>query len=276
MLQDQYVQVGSVNTCYWSAGGQGIPVLLLHGLGGCKENWRCNIESLAKSHRVSAVDLPGFGLSEKPPVRYSSAYFTQFMCDWMDQMDVARATLIGNSLGGGIALNLTIQHPERVDKLVLVDSGGLGKGITPLLPLSTLPLLGDLLVRPSRWHSRRVRRSCLHNPHLIDEQEVELHYQRSILPGALAALRSATQEFVDLGGVRDSVVRSIVDRLPTIAVPTLIIWGRQDRVLPVSEAQMASERIPHAELMIFEECGHVPQIECADKFNAAVLEFLDE
>ncbi len=274
VLQDHYVKVGPINTCYWSLGSEGTAVLLLHGLGGCKENWRCNISSLAGSHQVYAVDLVGFGLTDKPLATYSLPYFTQFIHDLMDALNIARASLIGNSLGAGIALNYVLHHPDRVNKLVLVDSGGLGKACHPMLRLMTLPILGELLKRPGRQGARQVGQLCFHNPQLIAEEDVELHYQRSLLPGAQAALLSTARALIDLGGARDSVVRPIVDGLHTIAAPTLIIWGKEDRVLPVSHAQVAKEHIPNAQILVFEQCGHTPQMECPDKFNAAVLGFL--
>ncbi len=274
MLQDQYVKVGSINTCYWSLGDKGTVVLLLHGLGGCKENWRCNISSLAGSHQVYAVDLVGSGLTDKPSVTYSLTYFAQFIHDFMNELNIARASLIGNSLGGAIALYYALHHPDRIDKLVLVDSGGLGKACHPMLRLVTLPIVGELLKRPGRRDARRVAQLCFYNPLLIADEDVELQYQRSLLPGAKEAILSIVRAAIDLRGVRESLVRPIVDGLRTITAPTLIVWGKEDRVLPVAQAQVAKEHIPNAQVLILDHCGHVPQKECPDRFNQAVLEFL--
>lgn len=276
MLQDQYVKVGSINTCYWSMGREGTVVLLLHGLGGSKENWRCNIQSLAGSHQVYAVDLVGFGLTDKPSASHSPAYFTQFIDDLMTALNIARATLIGNSLGGAIVLNYALHHSDRVDKLVLVDSALLGRACHPMLRLVTLPIVGELLKRPGRRDARQVAQACFYNPRLIADEDVEVYYQRSLLPGAKEALLSIVRASVDVRGFRESLVRPIVDSLRTITTPTLIIWGKEDRVVPVSQAQVAKDKIPNAEILIFEQCGHTPQMECPDKFNAAVLEFLAE
>ncbi len=274
-MQDQFLQVGSVRTCYWSAGTAGPPVLLLHPMGACKEHWQGTIPGLARSHRVYAVDLPGFGLTDKPPVSYSLPYFTQFICDLLSRLNLDHVDLIGASLGGAIAVSVAIQHPDRVNKLVLADIPGLGKAVHPMLRLGTIPILGDFLTRPSRQNSRMVEKSCIYNPQMIDEQRIELGYQRSILPGAQAALASTSRALMNVRGVRDSVIRPIVDGLATITAPTLIIWGENDPVVPVALAQVAKERIPHSELLIFPQCGHVPYIDCLDKFNTAVSEFLD-
>ncbi len=276
VLQDQFVKVGSINTCYWSSGSEGSTVLLLHGLGASKENWRCSIGSLARSHRVYAVDLVGFGLTDKPSAPYSLAYFTQFIHDLMDKLDLARSSLIGNSLGGAIALKYALCHPNRVDKLVLADSGGLGRACHPFLRLVAFPLLYRISLRQGRRRARRTMQLCYHNPRLIADEDVQVMYQRLLLPGAQEALFTTTQAFIDFRGMRDSVVRPIVDHLHTIAAPTLIIWGKQDRVAPLALARVAQERIPNARLLVIEQCGHIPQLECPDEFNAAVLELLDK
>ncbi len=274
MLKDQFIKVGSINTCYWSAGSKGPAVLLLHGLGGAKENWKENLECLAKSYQVYALDLPGYGLTDKPSVTYTLPYFTQFLHDFMDRVNVARSSLVGNSLGGVIALDYTIHHPDRIDKLVLVDPACLGTACHPMLRLGTLPILGELSARPGRERSRRVARFVTYNPRLIPEERVEQHYRRSILPGAQEAFLSTARSFIDLRGFRKSVVQPLAEGLPTIAAPTLIIWGKEDRLVPVSQAEAAKERIPNVQLLIFEECGHAPQLEHPDQFNAAVSAFL--
>ena len=147
-VQDQYVQVGQYNTRFQTQGNGGSNVILIHGLGGYLEHWQQNIESLADRHRVYALDLVGFGRSDKPEADYCLPFFARFVRDFMDCQGIERATLVGNSLGGSIALQFAIDFPSRVEKLVLVDSAGLGKDVTIFLRLVTLPLLGERLTRP--------------------------------------------------------------------------------------------------------------------------------
>jgi 4,5:9,10-diseco-3-hydroxy-5,9,17-trioxoandrosta-1(10),2-diene-4-oate hydrolase len=128
-LQDQYIQIGSINTRYWSAGNQGDPIVLLHGGGSSIEVWSYNIQALAQHHRVFAFDMVGSGLSDKPGVPYSLEYQLQFLNTFLDTFDIQHTSLIGNSMGGSIALKFALQSPERVRKLGLVSSFGLGREI---------------------------------------------------------------------------------------------------------------------------------------------------
>ncbi len=127
--QDRYVQVGQINTRYWTEGDKGTTVILLHGIGSSVETWTYNISVLAQHHRVYAVDLVGAGRSDKPPATYSLTYLAQFVLGFMDAMSIECASLVGNSLGGGVALQFALNFPQKVEKLVLVNSLGLGKEI---------------------------------------------------------------------------------------------------------------------------------------------------
>jgi pimeloyl-ACP methyl ester carboxylesterase len=271
---DQYLMVGSTNTCYWSLGSNGSPIILIHGLGGFKEMWRSNISSLAGHHRVYAMDLIGFGLSEKPSIAYSLTLFTQFLCSFMEELNITQASLVGNSLGGAIALDFAIQYPDKVDKLVLVDSAGLGREIHPLFRLVSLPILGELLMRPSRRNARQGLQICFHNPGRMPDELVNIAYHRLTLPGAQEAELSSVRALYNFWGQRDDFVQHVVNSLHKISAPTLIIWGKEDRFLPVFHSEIARKRISNAQSVVFEHCGHTPQMECTEKFNDTILKFL--
>ena len=134
--EDQYIEVAGINTRFWSMGDEGSSVILIHGIGCYIEMWENNINVLSQNHRVYAIDLAGFGYSNKPAVPYSFPYFTQFVVDFMKTLNIERASLIGNSMGGGISLQIAIQFPDKVDKLVLVDSAGSRQGINGLASFS--------------------------------------------------------------------------------------------------------------------------------------------
>jgi len=131
--QDKYIKIGAINTRYWHQGDQGAPVILIHGLGVSADIWMHNIEALAQRYRVYVPDVIGFGKTDKPDTEYTAALFATFINDFMSALNIEKPTLIGNSLGGGIALQYTLLYPDKVDKLVLVDSAGLG--IDASLPL---------------------------------------------------------------------------------------------------------------------------------------------
>jgi pimeloyl-ACP methyl ester carboxylesterase len=272
--QDQYVKVGNINTRFWMVGDKGTAVLLLHGLGGSVENWVFNMEQLAQNHRVYAVDGVWFGRSDKPAGRITISQEVQFIKDFMDGQHIDKASLVGNSAGGLMALRLAIQFPNRVEKLVLVDSGALGREVILSFRLASIPLIGEFFTRPSRNGVTRLWRQIVYDPALVTDDLVEEAYQLASLPGAQRSLLSAIRAGINFLGQRTDMTHSILDNLASIVTPALIIWGQQDRIIPVSHAYVAAKKIPNAELHIFDHCGHMPQMEHPNEFNELVLEFL--
>lgn len=216
----------------------------------------------------------GFGRSDKPEASYSLSYYAQFVRGFLDAQGIERAALVANSGGGAIALQAALLFPERVEALVLVASAGLGKEVTLLLRLPTLPLLGEFLTRPNRKRAAQFLGEMYYDPALVTEELVDLFYETSSLPGAQKAFLRASRSTIGLGGVRKKVYQPILDSLGSITVPTLIVWGEQDKILPVAHAHIAKERMPNAQLHIFDQCGHQPMVEHPAQFNKLVLEFL--
>lgn len=273
-VQDQYMQVGRIRTRFWTVGDEGTIVVLIHGIGSSMEYWIHNIHTLAKHHRVYAMDLVGNGRSDKPAAPYSFPYFAQFVNDFLQAQNIDRVSLIGNSMGGGVALQFTLQFPDKVEKLVLVDSAGLGREVSLFFRLPTLPLVGKWLTRPRREGTAQLMREAFYDPALITDELVDFNYQMSTLPGAQGAILSTLRRNITLRGVQDHIWRAIVDNLHNITAPTLVIWGQQDRILPVAHAQVARDRIANVQLHLIDHCGHMPQMERPEEFNAVVLEFL--
>jgi pimeloyl-ACP methyl ester carboxylesterase len=273
-IQDRYIKVGSINTRYWSVGTQGSPVILLHGGGSSVEVWSYNVQALAQQHRVFAFDMVGSGLSDKPKVSYSLDYQLQFLKAFMDRLDIEQASLIGNSMGGSIALMLAIEAPERVRHLGLVSSFGLGREIDIYdRLLATFPAIANLIPL-SRGGTRMVLNSCVYDSQSVPEAWVESNFQGLSLPGRKQALISLLTTNLNFWGVRHEVFNPIIQKLDRIQVPTLIIWGKQDSIIPVSHAYTTARRITHSRLHIFERCGHWAQVEYPEEFNYLVLEFL--
>jgi 4,5:9,10-diseco-3-hydroxy-5,9,17-trioxoandrosta-1(10),2-diene-4-oate hydrolase len=191
----------------------------------------------------------------------------------MDALSIECASLIGNSLGGGVALQFALNFPQKLEKLVLVNSLGLGKEITLTLRLATLPFVGRLF-KPTRSGTALALKQSVYDSTLISNDWVELYYQIATLPRAWEAVVGLIKTNIDLFGVRSELYNTIVDRLPTITAPTLVLWGQQDRVLPVTHAAVATKGLPSARLHIFDPCGHWSQVERSEEFNTLVLEFL--
>jgi 2-hydroxy-6-oxonona-2,4-dienedioate hydrolase len=237
--------------------GQGPAVILLHGLGAVKEVWTANWEALSAGHHVYAVDQIGFGHSDKPLLEYKIATWVDFLHGFMQSENIHQATLVGNSLGGWIALEFAAQHPEMVDRLVLVDSLGLawGQG-APRIDLNPSSIAGWRTLLEALFYDKKmvsdqfVLRVFTDHMHNNDGYTIER---------TLAGFAQA--QFED-------------DKLSSIHVPALVVWGREDELISVTRAEKFRNGIPGAKLIVFEQCGHVPQLEKPDDFNRAVLDFL--
>lgn len=271
--EDRYVRVEGINTRYWQMGDAGSRVILLHGGNGSIEFWLYNIAALAQQHRVYAFDMVGAGKSDYPDADYSLTYQAEFLKSFMSAVGIESATLIGNSMGGAVSLQFIRLYPDRVDRLVLVDSMGLGKEINFGIRLITLPAIIELL-RPSRWMIPAMLRSNFYNGRKLPPEWIELRYAVFAIPGRNKVILQLGQSNFTLLGVRRDVYQPIVDSLPQITQPTLIIWGDRDRIIPIKHAHIAAGCLPNNQLQIFPNCGHHPYLEYPDRFNRAALEFL--
>jgi pimeloyl-ACP methyl ester carboxylesterase len=253
--------------------GEGPPLVFVHGLSGAWQNWLENIPRFARSHRVVALDLPGFGGSPMPPWEISIPAYGRFLRDFCERLGIERCSLVGNSMGGFIATEFAITDPERVDELVLVSAAGITWARARREPAKVLARLGAASAPLAfRFHMAGIRRPRLRRSAF---QQV-VHDPNAIRPEllfeiAVPALRSP--------GYPDAITTlvgyDIRDRLAEIGVPTLIVWGRNDRIVPVPAARAYQRRIgDNADLVIFDECGHVPQMERPVRFNRVVEEFL--
>ncbi|MCC3462742.1 MAG: alpha/beta fold hydrolase [Oscillatoriales cyanobacterium] len=272
--EDQYIRVGVIKTRYWSAGTKGSPLILLHGGGSSIEVWTYNFDALAQNHQVYAFDMVGSGLSDKPELPYSLDYQVQFLTDFMNALNIDKANIIANSMGGGIILKFALKYPERIGKIVLISSLGLGKEISIYHRfLAAVPVIAKF-AQPSRFGAKLMLKKNVYNPKAIPSEWVENSFQRFKMPGRKQALISILKTNLNLGGVREEVFMPIVQQLAHIRAPTLIIWGNQDAVLPVTHAHIANKYIPNTSLHIFDKCGHWPHVEYPQKFNQLVLKFL--
>ncbi len=253
-------------------------MLLLHGGGfdAADFSYRHAIEPLSRLRPVLAFDWPGYGGSDTPNLRYDLAYYARFLERLMDSLEIQRAALVGISMGGGAALSFALRSPERVEKLVLVASYGLGKDI-PYGRLGYLlvhaPLAADLvyaLLRRSRRSLRWGLRRTVCDPRVVSDELVEEARRLLDQPASGRAFRSFRKSEVGWSGLNTD----LSDRLGEVAAPTLLVHGDRDRVVPVEWARRAHERLPDSELRVLHGCGHWPPRECPDKFNRVVAGFL--
>jgi len=251
--------------------GEGPAILFIHGLGGYKENWEENLGYFAASHRAIAVDLPGFGHSEKrADLPYGIEFFSDTLCAALDRLGVARAHWIGNSMGGHIAAFTALKHPARVDRLVPVDAAGTNQAeiaeliasnpaMAPNPDFSPTPELIEMMIRhviffgPSPQIEKMIARATedLARPDAPLRQQATSKALQSILATPLAE---------QLGG---------------ISSPTLLVWGRQDRLVSLANGESFAAKIANAELHVIDQCGHCPMLEKPEEFNRVVAEFLN-
>jgi pimeloyl-ACP methyl ester carboxylesterase len=276
MFKDQFTTIAGIRTRYWQVGDQGSPVLLLHGIACSVLEWERNIAALATRHRVFAIDLVGFGLTDKPSnENYSIGRLAQFALDFLTAHDIARAHLAGNSLGGSIALECARVAGQRVASLVLVDPAGIDRRGTLLeFRLATIPFLGEALTRPNRLGTRMLWRKAFADPSsIVTDELVDTKLELASMPGAHAAFLETLRSFVDFTGFKPEHVNALHAALPNIAAPTLVIWGRDDKFVTVAHAAVLQRMLPKVQVQVWDRCGHAPQIEQPEKFNEAVLQF---
>jgi len=273
-MEERYITVRGITTRY-VAMGAGSPVLLAHGFGEFLEIWSFNLEPLSQHCLVYALDFPGHGLSGKPRVDYTAAFTTEFIIDFMQTLGIEHASLAGHSAGGLARLNAAINFPDKVDKLVLVDSGGLGDEVSIHYRLATLPVLGEILIKPTvKAGIKRGLKRAFYNPDIVKEEWIDLNCQYLKMPGAKEVMLSIIRNGANLSGPRPGLV--MTSKLHLVKSPTLIIHGFDDPVVPVGNARNASNLIPNSKLEVFADCGHCPHLEKAAEFNEAVISFLEQ
>lgn len=273
-MEDKYIKVGNINTRYWQAGNNGPVIVLVHGFAASVEYWQYNILSLAKCARVYALDLVGFGRTDKPTWHYTGPVFAEFVRDFMDSLQIDLATVVGHSLGGAVVLHFAFNYANRLKKLVLVSSAGFGRNIPWEFRLLTLPIIGDLLAKPNRRIIAAAIRSHAYDPKKITDEFIDQLFELAKLPGVQHTLLSVLRSHANFFGVLPKVFHPILEQAKSVKVPTLIIWGKQDSLLSVKHAYVAKESLSHARLEVLDQCGHVVQIEQAETFAQLVESFI--
>src|SRR5919112_1281718 len=274
IIEERNINVDGLPVRYLT-GGEGSPLVLLHALGESALDWRGGFTALLRTHPVFAGDLPGFCESGQPLAAYSSAFFARFVGAYLDALGFERAALVGNSLGGLVALRLALSEPERVSALGLVASAGLGWAVTYALRLPTLPGYGEAAIVWGKTPLGAAQRAWLRVPLLFARPErvpaewITEQTRIAQLPGFTEATISALRAHVDLGGQREV----LAEQLPHLEIPTLIVWGKRDRVFPHSQAQEAVACLRQGFLELLPDCGHLPQIEQPDRFAAILGQF---
>ena len=241
--------------------GSGPTVILLHGLGGSWQAWQFNIGPLAEKFHVIVPDQIGFGKSDKPLVNYRIRTYVDFLDQFCKQLKIERATLVGNSMGGWVAAAFTAAFPDRVDKLVLVDAAGYA-------PPKDFDIRTLYALNPTtREGMKALAGKVFYNKAFITDAAID----------AAIAARLAAGDGYTIQSISESVIRGedfLDEAVKTIKRPTLIVWGRQDGLVPVSDGERFNKDIAGSKLIVIDQCAHVPNLEKPGEFNAAVIKFL--
>lgn len=290
ILHSEFLELGQLRV-HHTFGGHGGPVVFIHGLGssGYME-WRLNLESFAGRHRVFAPDLPGFGRSDKPRIRYTVPYFARFIERYMAERGLRSATLVGASLGGRVALEVALEQPQLVRRLVLVNTLGLGqpqvRGAHFAYGLVSVPRVGEAVMGFARdalrWASpamvRRVAgryagagadlERAMDDEYLEDLRE--MYATDGFRSAYLSTVRSLVNPRALFGGHHD-----VRERLNELKIPVQLIWGADDPLFPVAHAERAKGLIEGSKLTVIPGAGHSPQAERPEEFNRILHTFLD-
>ena len=260
-----YVDLGS---------GEREPVVFVHGLGGQWQNWLENIPRVAQERRTLALDLPGFGLTPEPAGRITIPGYGRFVDAFCDRLELGRVAMVGNSMGGYVAAEVAIQFPARVSRLMLVSAAGISSAATVRAPILTAGRVVKAAFTYSAARHRTVAARPLSRHFFL---ALVARHPRLLRPDLVyeAFFKGAAKPGFD-DALRASLDYDFRERLPEVTVPTLIVWGENDAIIPVRDANEFERLIPDSRKVVMRDTGHVPMAERPQAFNDLLMEFLAE
>ncbi|MEU6201124.1 alpha/beta fold hydrolase [Streptomyces sp. NPDC047061] len=256
--------------------GEGEPLIMLHGSGpgvSAWSNFRYNLPVFAERFRTVMPDLPGFGGSGLPSLdEVYPVTAARWISRLMDDLGIESALFVGNSMGGAVAAELAALHPERVRKLALMGSGGLSVGLFGAEPSEGFVRLFEFLDDPTRERMTAWVRTMVSDPRLITDELIDERMHNALQEGVIDRTRAIIGSMFN-PGLRQKYT-PLWTKAATFTTPTLLLWGRDDRMLPYDQAHFANRTLPDVELHTFARCGHWAQVERKTEFERVVLEFL--
>jgi pimeloyl-ACP methyl ester carboxylesterase len=268
LFESQYIEVDDTRIHYIDV-GRGSPVVFLHGLGASIYSWRHTIPQIAEAgFRVIALDHRGFGSSEKPEDGYSNGDYVALTLALLDTLNIEEAVLVGHSMGGQIAAEVSLAAPSRVRGLALLAPSGFGIRFPIALRVQRWPLIGPIVAGlRNRWFTRVILRSTFANPDRVSEADVDQYYAPVAEPAYGRALRGVLREF------HFDALRGRADSIDT---PTLMLWGERDRWIPISLGRELAAHLPRVAFFVVPNAGHNLQEEGPETTNRLLLTFLSE
>jgi pimeloyl-ACP methyl ester carboxylesterase len=248
--------------------GEGSPVVLVHGFASSLETWSTVMpELLRRGHRVIALDLRGFGWTDRPPGDYSSEEQARLVFALMDRLGVRRAALVGHSYGAGVTLRMALMAPDRVERIALYDAWAYSEQLPAFFHVARADGIGEAMF--ATWYGERAEdRIALA---FYDQRYVTME----LVDAVEAALRKPGTYAASLAAIRAMHYEAVEGRYRTITQPVLLLWGREDRVTPLAIGERMSRELPGARLVVYPGCGHFPMIEHARQSTAELARFLE-
>jgi pimeloyl-ACP methyl ester carboxylesterase len=268
---DQYLTVDHCTVRFRDA-GTGPALLLVHGIAGYLEEWEPAMEILQEKFRVITLDLPGHGLSDKPDIAYTIDYLAGFLKSFLSTMKLDKVFLAGHSLGGAISLSFTLQNPHLVERLILINSA-----------FTRIPLairLGSFGFLPAMFRKipfafvKATGRQTFYIQNQIPSKWLEDSYRYINEPGVLRAMFSIIRSNMTLAGLKKELSDALLKKIDQLAVPTLILYGENDRIVPNINSKLLHQSLPVSECISIKNCGHELQFECCDLFCRYAEDFL--
>lgn len=272
-MPDNQPTAGTAGGMHFEELGSGPALVLLHGSGpgvSGASNFAANLPVFARHFRTIMVDMPGFGASpEQQWTRPYPEHAAEAVVNLLDELGLERAHLLGNSMGGWVALTAALREPERFDRLVLMGPGGLYAPTTGPMDSEGSRRLREFIAEPSKAAMKAWVETMVFDPARVTDELLQSRWDAAMAPGAIDRMRSVIGSLGRPGEF--APLWSIADRIPH---PTLVTWGRDDRMLPLDGALFGFRRLPNADLLVFSRCGHWAQVERKADFEARTTEFL--
>lgn len=255
--------------------GTGEPILLLHGFGASTYSWRYIVDGLCEDYKIIAIDLKGFGLSDKPTDnKYTVRDQSEMVMAFIHQYRLNNVTLVGHSFGGAVALFTYLEMMQSIEstisKMILLDSASYNQEFPYFISILRTPILNriSLTLLPDKVNTRMILKKAFYDDSKITEEMTEVYASYLDTPGAYHALIATAKQIVP------SKIETITHRYKDINIPVLLVWGENDEIVPLSIGRSLSEEIPKAELRVIRGCGHVPQEECPKETIGIIKSFL--
>ncbi len=255
---------------YYIEKGEGEPVILLHGFFYDSYMWNKNIDALAERFKVYALDLWGFGYSTREPMNYGYPLFATQLLEFMDALDIQKASLVGQSMGGGTCILFCIQHRKRVNKIILVDAAGMPNPLPLLGKIANLPKVGEFMLgfKSNFFPEMTLKSTFMYDKEFITNSYLENVTRFHKIKGTTEVLlKILRKQFFD-------TLSEEIHKLGEMDVPILIVWGRQDKAISVERGQQMHKILKTSRLEILEQAGHCPHDEQSRRFNQLAVDFL--